>query len=86
MTENSIKKHTLYVMGGVAALLLLWASFGGRGDGNPVAISAAEVHADTEEAAMPIHQADTAGVDEAACADGNAVVASAEVPDRKSVV
>ena len=80
MTENSIKKHTLYVMGGVAALLLLWASFGGRGDGNPVAISAAEVHADTEEAAMPIHQADTAGVDEAACADGNAVVASAEVP------
>ena len=49
MTENSIKKHTLYVMGGVAALLLLWASFGGRGDGDPVAISAAEVHADTEE-------------------------------------
>ena len=46
-------------MGGVAALLLLWASFGGRGDGDPVAISAAEVHADTEEAAMPIHQADT---------------------------
>lgn len=32
MTENSIKKHTLYVMGGVAALLLLWASFGSGGD------------------------------------------------------
>lgn len=32
MNENSVKKHTLYVMGGVAVMLLLWASFGGRGD------------------------------------------------------
>lgn len=37
MTENTIKKHTLYVMGGVAALLVLWASFGSKGSRNVVA-------------------------------------------------
>ena len=32
MNQKNIKKHTLYFMGGLATLLLLWVSFGGKGD------------------------------------------------------
>ncbi|MDE6527669.1 MAG: hypothetical protein K2L78_01310 [Muribaculaceae bacterium] len=66
MTENSVKKHTLYVMGGVAALLLVWASFGGRGDTarlydtplpQPEAVPTAEA------SATPVEQPTVARVD-----------------------
>ena len=48
MNQKNIKKHTLYFMGGLATLLLLWVSFGGKGDASLV-----EYVADTTLQAPP---------------------------------
>lgn len=48
MNQKNIKKHTLYFMGGLATMLLLWVSFGGKGDASLV-----EYVADTTLQAPP---------------------------------
>ncbi len=51
---DEIKKRTLQVMGGLALLLVLWVSFGGRGDAAGAAIAEDEVAMyEAEEVPLP---------------------------------
>lgn len=77
MNENSIKKHTLYVMGAVAALLVVWASFGSRGDTECLG----SIPAPVAEEPMP----EAASVASASVADTPPAVPQAETATAKPV-
>lgn len=40
MNQRNLRKHTLYLMGALALLLVLWVSFGGKGDAGAIEYAA----------------------------------------------
>ncbi len=82
MNGNSLKRFTLYCMGGIAAILLLWAIIGNKGHGHDLMALSTRT-ADAEQAASP-HSAepvDAAEASETVAADLNSLLALLDPSD-----